>query len=62
MKMFVVALCLLVFGAVMLISNVKEILRQPEPYTSPSQQAVIMPRFYRLKHWRIVAGHPAAAT
>ncbi len=50
MKMIVVALCLLVFGAVMLISNVKEILRQPEPYTSPSQQAVIMPRFYRLKH------------
>lgn len=48
--MLVVALCLFVFGAVMLISNVKEISRQPETHTSPSQQAVIMPRFYRLKH------------
>lgn len=48
--MLVVALCLFVFGTMMLISNVKEILRHSETYTSPSQQPVIMPRFYRLKH------------
>lgn len=48
--MLLIALLLFIFGATMLISNVKELLRHPSADTFEVPQTLTMPRFYRLKH------------